>query len=109
MKKANKLICNSCNTNEAIGVYCVPACPVSMAYCQDCLDNDSHNLDILAANVACCGGLESCAEWWKELIQHSLDYQHKTIEWFNEEVNKCIKRLDEYCEEHDRLLDLEAL
>lgn len=82
------MICEACGKNEAIGVYCVPGVPISCAYCRDCLLNDNHPMEILIANTVCCGGLEQCADWWKEMVKHSLYYQNKSIEWFNAEVEK---------------------
>lgn len=86
------LICEVCNINEAIGVAAIPGIPMSVAYCKDCLEKDSHPLWALIANTACCNDLEHCAEWWKEIVRHSLKAQGKTIEWFNGEVAKCLEK-----------------
>jgi len=36
-EKEKILICNFCNTREAVGVFCTHL-PMSLAYCQECLD-----------------------------------------------------------------------
>jgi hypothetical protein len=86
------MICEACNKNESIGVCCVPGVPVSCAYCKDCLKNNNHPMPILIANTVCCGGLEHCADWWKEMVIQSLQHQNKTIEWFNSEVEKELEK-----------------
>ena len=91
MNKDNKLICDVCNKNEALGVACIPYVPISVAFCQECLNANSYPLSILIANTACCNGIENCNEDWKNMIYDSLRHQNKTIEWFNEEVAKSIK------------------
>lgn len=83
-----KLICNVCRRNEAIGVACVPGVPCSVAYCVECLQANSHPMSVLIANTVCCGGLSQCANWWKEMVKHSLKHQGKTLKWFNQEVAK---------------------
>lgn len=86
MANTDTLICESCNKNEAIGVACVPGVPYSAAYCIECLKANSNPMHILIANTACCGGLEHCNEWWKQIVDMSLKHQGKTLEWFNNEV-----------------------
>ena len=89
-----KLTCDVCNTNTAIGVCCVPGVPISCAYCAECLQADSHPMPVLIANTTCIGGLKYAAEWWKEMVEHSLRHQGKTIEWFNQEVEESIKSME---------------
>lgn len=88
MANTDKLICESCNKNEAMGVACVPGVPCSAAYCYECLGANSHPMHILIANTACCEGLEHCNEGWKRMVNDSLKHQGKTIEWFNKEVKE---------------------
>jgi len=82
------MICGACNKNEAIGVCCVPAVPISCAYCKECLKNNNHPMSILIVNTACCGGLAYCADFWKDMVESSLKHQNKTMEWFSLEVEK---------------------
>ena len=89
----NKLICEACNVNEAMAVVSVPGVPMSAAYCAECLRLNSHPMYILIANTACCGGLECCADWWREMVTASLLYQNKTLEWFNAEVAESMRRI----------------
>jgi len=95
------MICQACNKNESIGVYCVPGCPVSMAYCRECLENNNHPIDILIANTACCNGLDNAADWWIGMVMDSLKCQGKSLEWFNAEVKKSIQLIDDYGEQEN--------
>lgn len=81
--------CEVCGKNAAIRVACVPGVPYSAAYCQACLDANAHPLSALIANTVCCGGLDKCADWWQEMVLHSLEYIGR--KWFEGEVKK---RLD---------------
>ncbi len=100
-----KILCEVCNKNEAIGVYCVPGVPVSCAYCRECLANDNHSISILIANTACCSGLENTIDWWKHMVMHCLKYQGKTLEWFNEQVKLQIVEMDAICKAHDEMME----
>ena len=90
--KKKKLICEVCKKNEAVGVACVPGIPYSAAYCKDCLKADAHPLGIVMANTICCGGLDQCAAWWKEIVEHTLKHLNKSLDWFNSEVEKELKK-----------------
>jgi len=99
MSKQPELTCNVCKTNKAIGVVAVPMVPMSVAYCRECLEANSHPMYILIANTACAGGLEHANEAWKKMVMDSLKHQDKTLEWFNEQVQESIKCMDEYGKE----------
>lgn len=88
------LTCEVCRKNEAKGVACVPAIPISVAYCQECLDANSHPLDLLIANTAMCGGFNETNEMWQEIVTDSLRNQGKTLEWFNEQVAKDMTEME---------------
>ena len=78
-------------TIRSVGVFAVPGIPMSVAYCEKCLEADSHPIGLLIANTVCCGGWDNCADWWKEIVEHSLEYQGKTLEWFNGAVQKILE------------------
>lgn len=90
------LVCEVCNKNEALGVAAVPGVPMSVAYCKECLEANSHPMYVLVANTACVGGLEHANEAWKQMVMDSLKHQDKTLEWFNEQVQEGIRNMDEY-------------
>lgn len=96
MSQQPELICNVCKTNKAIGVVAVPGVPMSVAYCRECLEANSHPMYILIANTTCAGGLEHTIEEWKQMVMDSLKCQGKTLEWFNEQVQEGIKSMNEY-------------
>ena len=50
---------------------------------------------ILIANTAMLGGLEQAAGWWREMVEHSLRAQNKTMEWFNGEVKKAVQAFEQ--------------
>ena len=81
-------ICQVCNIKESVIVACVPGVPMSAAYCQSCVDNQVHPLDILAA---ICGGLDEMDKEWKTMVTVSLDYFHKDNNWFNEKVKNMLQ------------------
>jgi len=91
MKEGDKLICDCCEKNEAIGVACVPGVPCSMAYCGECLEANSHPMNVLIANTVCIGGLGHANEYWRSMVTDSLRHQGKTLEWFNEQVATSMK------------------
>jgi hypothetical protein len=86
--------CEVCNDRESVGVCCVPGVPISCAYCKECLQNNSHPIGILIANTASLGGLDQAADWWKEMVSDSLQFQNKTLEWFNAEVSEAISEVN---------------
>lgn len=85
------LICDVCGENEAVGVACVPGVPMSVPYCKVCLKANAHPLPVLIANTACIGGLDNASDEWKQMVTDTLKHLDKTLEWFNEEVNKEVK------------------
>lgn len=84
------MICDVCNKNESVGVACIPMVPMSVAYCRECLQANSHPMYVLIANTVCIGGLEHANEDWKEMVMCSLKHQDKTLEWFNAQVKEGI-------------------
>lgn len=88
------ILCDVCNKNKAVGVFCVPGVPMSCAYCQECIDADAHPWGIVVANTACVGGMEYAADWWKELVEHTCNHLGKTIDEFNKTVEEELKTID---------------
>ena len=63
--KEEKLMCEVCKINEAIGVAsCLCAQPMSLAYCQTCLVYSADALWLVMATVFCCDGPENMASWF---------------------------------------------
>jgi hypothetical protein len=82
------MICEVCKNNEGIGVASVPGVPYSAAYCRECLQADAHPLGIVVCNTAMCGGLNECAPWWIEIVEHTLSHLKISKEDFNKMVAK---------------------
>ena len=100
-----KLICEVCGKNEAVGVACVPMVPMSCAYCSECLRVNAHPWGVLVANTICIGGLDQANEEWKQMVQDTCTHLGRTLEQFNLAVEQGIKEMDALCEEHDKALD----
>ena len=99
----DELICDACKTHKAVGVCAIPLVPVSMSFCQDCLNKGSYPMEILIANTVCVNGLANANAVWKKMVTDSLLAQGKTLEWFNIEVAKGLKELDDwYKQESDK-------
>jgi hypothetical protein len=90
----NKLICEVCNKNEAVGVAGVPGVPISVAYCRECLEANAHPWGIVIANTVCVGGLEHAADWWKEIVKDTCKHLGKSLDDFNAEVEKSLRLLE---------------
>jgi len=89
-------ICEVCNKNVSVGVACVPAVPISCAYCKECLEANAHPWWVLVANTACCGGLSYTADWWKLMVEDTCKHLGKTLEQFEEDVEKSLKEESEF-------------
>jgi hypothetical protein len=63
----DKLICEVCKKNEAVGVASSAVGPVSLAYCKTCLDWMADALWVIASSVYCCDGPEHMAEWFWDM------------------------------------------
>lgn len=88
------MICEVCKKNEAIGVACVPGVAYSAAFCPECLKVGAIPYSIAVANTACCGGYDSCAEWWKFIVDRTLDRLEKTHVEFLQDVEKSLEEMD---------------
>jgi hypothetical protein len=53
----------------------------------------------LIANTACCGSLDTCADWWKEMVYASLKHQNKSLEEFNQAVITSVQEMNSMCGE----------
>ena len=93
---ADKLMCEVCKEEEAVGVFCVPGVPMSVAYGKKCLQANAHPWWVLVANTACINGLKNAAEWWKAMVEDTCKHLGKTIEEFNHDVEENLKVLDDY-------------
>ena len=93
---SEKLICQICEDEEAVGVACMPSVPISFAYGRKCIDANAHPYWALVANTALGGGLKNTADWWKWMVTDTCNYLGKTLEEFNEEVERYIVQLGEY-------------
>ena len=92
-------ICEVCNKNPSIGVCAVPGVPYSAAYCSQCLAAGANPYNIVVSNTACIGGLENSADWWKVLVDKTLNHLEKSYAEFEKDVEQSIKELDKLMED----------
>lgn len=83
--------CETCQHNNAIGVFCVPSIPYSAAYCDECLQANAHPWWLLVANTADIGGLEDAAPWWVSIVKATCHHLGRTLEQFKLEVRQKIE------------------
>ena len=81
-----KLICDVCEKNEALGVAASPLGPISFAYCSECLKQKVEPWPIVVATVWGCGGYDKLAVWAKEYIDNSIAFHGKTRADLDREV-----------------------
>lgn len=87
------MACDVCEKNLEIGVACVPGLPISVAYCQQCLNANAHPWWTLVAGTALNNGLENCADYWKKMVQDTCVHLGRTLEEFNQDVQKDLDKL----------------
>ena len=88
-----KLICDVCNENEALGVAASPLGPISHAYCAECLRQKVEPWPIVVATVWGCGGYDKLALWAREYIDNSIKFHGKT----REDLDQAVTEDDESC------------
>lgn len=81
-------LCNVCEESEAVGVAAMPGVPISFAYCRECLAANAHPYSIVVANTAMIGGTGMSAEWWQELVMHTLAHLKISPEQFKKDVDE---------------------
>lgn len=87
--------CECCNEEkELIGVASIPFIPMSIAWCQDCINANVIPYWAAVANTACCDGLDNTNEEWKEWVKRTLKYFNKTDKEFKDDVDKSIKEME---------------
>lgn len=73
------ILCETCKTRAPKGVACVPCVPLSVAYCQECLDNNAHPFWVLKASVAINGGPVHTAAWFLDKMNTFVDGGYMTL------------------------------
>lgn len=85
--------CDTCEERESIGVAAIPGMPMSVAWCQECLQSGAIPWWAAVGNTAIIGGLVNAAEWWVEIVEATLKHLDRTKEEFEGEVAVRIKEL----------------
>jgi hypothetical protein len=106
------LNCDVCGTHEAKGVASVPGVPISVAYCQECLNANAHPWGILVVNTSLIGHLSQSAEWWQEMVRDTCAHLGRSIEEFNlaveVEVREFDKEYERYVEQEESTTEQQA-
>jgi len=92
-----ELKCDVCG-QKAKGVGASRLGAISFAYCSDCLKEQAEPYGMMVFTVADIG-LESCAEWFKLVIQGTLKRTNKTYEKFLIDLEEEKVRLEKEYEE----------
>ncbi len=82
--------CETCQTNNAIGVAAVPGIPYSAAYCAPCIKANAHPWWLMVGNTADMGGLEDSADWWVEMVEDTCRHLGRPMSEFNSAVAAAI-------------------
>jgi hypothetical protein len=77
--KKTETNCEVCNLEPSIGVACVPALPVSVAYGEKCLSYNAHPFELLKSNVICCGGPGNVGTWFLDGLNTFVDGKYMTL------------------------------
>tara|TARA_R110000824_G_scaffold331751_2_gene518375 strand:+ start:136 stop:408 length:273 start_codon:yes stop_codon:yes gene_type:complete len=72
--------CECCGKEEEVLVCSAPFGACSIGRCKNCFENDYYPYHLIVANTWGIGGLENGANWYKELVVHSLKFYKKTEE-----------------------------
>lgn len=73
-----------------MGVAAVPCVPYSASYGSNCLAANAHPYWVLVANTAMCGGYDQTAEFWRQMVDDTLEWLGKTREEFDAAVAEVI-------------------
>lgn len=88
--------CDCCSQEAKVAVACIPGMPMSIAWCQKCIDADVVPYWVCVSQTACINGLERAAKWWEDLVRRSLVYHKKSWSDFTADVQQGIKDLNNY-------------
>lgn len=95
--------CECCNEEKKIvGIASIPGMPMSIAWCQECLESGVIPYWAAVSNTALVGSYENSAEWWKELVDLTLKKFNKTMEEFTVDVTADIENMNRYFEEQEQ-------
>lgn len=98
---SEKLLCEVCKKNEAVGVCCVPGVPMSCAYCRECLDANAHPVQVLAGVAWQCDGLTNTVPEFQEMVACTLRHLGVAQQRFDEMVTQIDIDAKAYCDAAD--------
>lgn len=79
------MACDVCQKNQVIGVAAVPYMPISVGYCQECLDAHAYPFKLLVANAWMMDGLDNASEDFKQMVADTMKHLGLTQADFDRE------------------------
>ena len=67
-------------------VLSVPGIPWSARFCNSCRRAGAIPYHLLVANTQCIGGYDQSADWWRDIIELTLEHLGITMKQFLKEV-----------------------
>ena len=86
----DKLVCNVCHQNEAVGVF---ASRCGIRYCQECLDAGREPYRVLVAYLAGVLDMDGVAQWARPMVRATLQAEGKTEEQFFQDTRRCLREM----------------
>ena len=97
-----KLPCNCyvCGISvEDTTVACIPGLPISVAYCDPCIVANAHPVELIAMQVALCGGtgavLDNVSVDYIPVVHDTLTHLGKSMDEFEKLVDACKVCIDD--------------
>lgn len=81
-------ICQVCGEHEAVGVACSAIGALSIAYCQECLQSHREPYWALVASLYAISGMDDAAEWFKPIIEATLEAEGKSVKELFQDVRQ---------------------
>ena len=77
-------------------VLSVPGVAWSSRFCHPCRRSGAIPYWMLVANTQCIGGYDQSADWWKDIIDLTLNHLNISMEQFLKEVEAEIKLMNDW-------------
>lgn len=87
--------CDVCGKEDTVYVACSTCGAISFAYCQTCLQSGREPYFALAARLLGMESMDDVAEWFRPIIQVTLEAEGKTEEELFKDVRAFEKEYEE--------------
>lgn len=86
--------CDVCGNTGKLESICVPGVPLTLAYCEKCLNENRHPWEVLVGQTALAETLENTDEFWQRMVFDTLKATGKSREEFDKEVKDLRKQIE---------------